>query len=682
MKCPRCKEENTEESTVCSGCKLKLKSACPRCKSLNRIGQSVCTNCNLRLIRFCPQCKTPNFPGSPTCRKCGIQLLKKKKPVPQNSTQVKPVNKPVTKTAETVTKSRPGVAAKAADITQKPQKPASVAPKNASDRSGKKADLSKKQAEVINNVILKKSEKLLSRTEAQDMLTNLMKTSETGVLFDITALDGAGKSSLLSSVAGDLKDQKFIWLVGLCMPMHRLLPYSFIQDMLKTFLGLPLYALNVKETTAKLKTVLETNLDIHNPQINDVLLRILLNDFKDCSSSIIENKEVMHKTILLFMDELKKQNNLSIIIEDIEYIDDASLECIKYLVNKGFLNSKSFIFVNRQPNMDLHKIFPLESIKNKILTIHFKSMTQEELNSAMLLMLNNRDIIPKKIKTKIFDKARDVPLYLEQVLWYLFQTGAITLKGNSPVFNPQAENIQIPDNLDDLIAARINLINKVSPDATKVILVASLFGLKFISPFLLILSETEEQQFNQIIQMLINTGIFITADSMSLRFKHSRIWRTLYEKIFTDEQIYLYSPRLIELYEKYTPTISSSVLARHAEEAGLKKETYEFYTRAAEECICLGDITSYDNYLKQMLDFLPETDLTDEQKAEIRTEITEQSGRANYEVNPQAAMRNLADSIEKAESLGQYGKSYRINGIYGKKLRNCRELYRGTGMLR
>ena len=659
MICPRCKGENKEEATICSKCNLKLKTLCPRCKSLNKIGQSVCSNCNLKLIRFCPNCKTPNFPNAPTCRKCQLQLLKPKSPQHQTTKPDDSVNQQ-TQTSTPVEKKQETTAASTQTAT--------------AERTPQESGI--KQTDKIN-----KSTKFLSRADAHDHLVNTIKTSENGLIIDITSLDGGGKSTLISGVTSSLKEEKFVWMVGMCQPINQLVPYAFFQDLFKTFFGLPLYVVNMQESQDTLNKILETNLEINDPQINNVLGRVLFNNYNECIPSIIENRELIHETLYKFIDALNQKSDLAIIIEDIEYIDNASLECIKHIVNKGFINKKNFIFINHQPNINLHEIFPIESLKNKILTIHFKSMPPEELKTSMLGMLNEQDIIPEKIKSLIFEKSRDVPLYMEQALWYLFQTGAIIAKNNSIAFNPKAAKMEIPKNLDDLIIARIKLVNNVSPDATRIILAASLFGTKFIPPFAQMISEVEEQQFNQIVQMLINTGIFVMQDQLNFRFKHCWIWRIIYEKIFTDEQILSYSPKIIDLYKKYTPTISKSILIRHVEETDMKKEAFDLYNQAAGECICLGDINSYNNYLNQILEHLPEAEIPEEQKTVVKINIDEQIGRANFELNPQLAMNSLSNAIETAEKennivkvidlTGYLARSCELSGNYSGVIECC-----------
>ena len=230
MICPRCKEENSQDSTVCFKCKLKLKTPCPRCKSLNRIGQTICSNCNLRLIRFCPQCKTPNFPHAKNCRKCQFQLLKLKKPLPETV-----ANKTTTqeKQSEQKTQTLP----EKEKIKQQNQAQTETGSKNISSETKEQNIIQESKQLPPGNAVnrqerlLNKSTKILSRTEAHEQLVSVLKSSEQGIIVDVTALDGGGKSTLISGVTGALKEEKFIWMVGMCQPINQLVPYAFFQDL-------------------------------------------------------------------------------------------------------------------------------------------------------------------------------------------------------------------------------------------------------------------------------------------------------------------------------------------------------------------------------------------------------------------------------------------------------------------
>jgi len=246
MRCPRCKGENNENSLVCSHCELKLKSTCPRCKSLNKIGQSVCANCNLRLIRFCPQCKSPNFPNATNCRKCNFELRKAKNHLSPEISNQKQENKALNlqKQADSMeTQDNSVIAATDTTISQNIEQPVSNEAIQA-QQSEKPADSHPKTA--------KTAIKELSRAEVHDSIINGLKASEQGMILDLSAPDGSGKSTLVSSIVQVAQDQNFVWLIGECQPANQLLPYSFFQDLFRTLLGLPLFVSNIDESRVAL----------------------------------------------------------------------------------------------------------------------------------------------------------------------------------------------------------------------------------------------------------------------------------------------------------------------------------------------------------------------------------------------------------------------------------------------
>jgi len=669
MICPRCKVENTEPSVICDHCGLKLKSVCPRCKSLNKIGQSICSGCNLRLIRFCPNCKTPNFPNVSNCRKCDFELLKIKKNPPQevSDQQTASPQKQQQELSNSQTKN-------IQKNQQIPIKPLAENTEQPAPQQISKPSIQAKEQQIQAKINIQ----ALSRTGAHDVLIKALKTSEQGLILNLSAPDGAGKSTLVSSVIQSLQQEKFIWLIGICQPMNQLLPYAFFQDLFKTLLGLPLFVSNIDESRVALNTILENNIGIKDPHINNVLRRLLFNAFNECSPDIDENRDEIFNVIYNVIDSINQKTNLVIVIEDFEFIDSASFECIKYLLTRGFLDKKNFILLNHNSSIDLQEKFPLENLKKKILSISLKSMTLDELNFSLLGMLNNQDVIPQKIKNKLFQYSKDTPLYMEQALWYLFQTGAIVSAETAFSFNPQAENIELPPNIEELLAARIRLINNVSPDATRIIMSASLFGIKFIPAFAQMIAQVEEQQFNQLMQMLINNGIFAAVDQSGIRFKHNWIWKVIYEQSFTEEQIIDCGARLLDFYEKYTTNTGNAILARHAEEAQLKKETYIYYNLAAQESIYMGDPSTFTDYQNKILELLPETELSSEQQIEHKLNIEEQIGKANYEFNPKLAVDYLSNSILNAEKQNDLIK---VIDLTGYMARSCELIGNFSGVI-
>jgi len=672
MICPRCKGESPNNALTCTKCSLKLNTVCPRCKTLNKIGQASCVNCKLMLIRFCPKCKTPNFPTAKNCRKCDLALIKNSTP-PKASVDIEQ-NKKFQENfnfSQDISNIKP-------DEVNKPSLSQEVKIVNHTS-----PPLNEPLQSINNNSpnVPKqenKSYKLLSRGDSYNQILKILKTSNQGLIIDLSANDGAGKSSLVSNLPQSLHEDNIVWLIGNCQPDQQFVPYSFFRDMLRTLFSLPLFVPNLDESINILKKIVEANLEIADANLEEVLERIIFSKFDNCSDDITENRIKIHNAVFQLVNILSKKSGVIMIIEDFEYIDSASLDCLKFIFSNGFLAKKNFVIINHNSQVNVHDSFQVESLKNKIYSISFKSLSFDELNSSMLGMLNGQDILPPLLKHRIFELSKDMPLYMEQVLWFLFQIGAVISRENALFFNPKAENIVLPTTLDELVLQRLQMLSNTSSEAIRVIMAACMLGVKFPPYFVQLMTQVEEAEFNQIAQMLVNNGVFVISDQFNIRFKHNYIWRVAYEQNFSEEDIINGAKVVLDIYSKYPGVSNNTLLVRHIEEAELKKESIQIYDFASKESVCYGDPATFTEYLNRLYELLPESDISEEQKLNFKIEIEEKLGRANYQYKPELAMEYLSNSIMYAEKQGLLVKAIDLSGYL---TRSCELLGNFSGAI-
>ncbi len=620
MICPKCGGKNSKEDINCHSCGFKLKTTCPRCKHHNALGRPGCEKCNLTLIRFCPGCKAPNFPHTKNCRKCGHELLKKKKEE---------------KKAEKVEK-----------VEKLPGKPQEKIPEKKED----------------GGIELKKE---VTREEAVKILANLLENNDKGYLVSLCAPEGLGKSMVISTLSQSLSGQKITWLNGICEPYTRNTPYAFFKDLLSNILGLPVFPPDNDEIKKSIKKTLETTLDITDQSVLNVIYKLVLNEYRENNASIQKNLDDTQKALQTLISSLNKKSRLVMIVEDFEYIDKASFDCIKYLLKKNFLDNKNFLIINHTPATNTATLFPSEISLQRMLILLIKPLATPELETVLLSMMTNQDILPPELKSRIFRQSKGLPVYVEQALWYLFQAGAITPGQQGLVFNRQYAGIDINPDLHELFMQRVALVEKISPDATKVILTAGLLGLKFTPKVLELSTGINEKEMRQIIQLVINSGIFAAYDRHNFGFKHLCLWKILFERAFSDEQIKQLSSNVLTAL-KNNPEVRGSLLAKLAEYSGDLRELPRYYDKAAKEALNLGDTLSYTNNQTGILELLDKTGLPDGEKEAARISITEQVGRVNFEANPALAMDYLKESIKKQEELDNNVKVVELTGYLAR----------------
>lgn len=817
MICPRCREENNEDNTICVKCGLKLKITCPKCKNLNPVGRKFCSGCNLKLISFCPECRAANIPTAKECRKCKRELPDEKKQPEikiQQAAAVKTsslqnyavisaelinisaikakirndeiVNKLLTqfynivaleakKNGEGAKKLNEQVMAvefknvasgqesaiNAVTSAQKildeinelnfniqnklninlkvkigisvvniqnrnyfSQVERSIATnnsiiaspnvynsvsgrfefeivgpipinekmltfyklkKNSAEKTQIKPEIAeeslKKNQKQIREAASGKTEAISSEKEAEsrnnvyNFLFDLLTKSEEGFISGISGADGIGKSTLLHSLRQSLAEEKIIWLVGQCQPFNNIAPFALMQDILKNLISLPIFITDLEAAKKNISDFLENSLATKDKKIENILNRLLLQESNSSNVDLFANQEEVQESIFSVLNGICAKAKVVLLIEDFELVDKASLDCLRYFANNGLLNQKIQIIITHLPDINIKNQFHSPYLEQKVFDLNLKPMTDDEMNSVLLNMLNNQDIIPKRLKNIIFKNAKGLPIYIEQVLWTLLQANAIYVEDNLMKFNPNDSELTIPASLKDVIKIRLSQFNNSSAEAAEIIVLAGILGIKFMPGLIYpVLENTDEQKFNHLIQSIVSGGIFVGFDNYSVIFKHRLIREVVYQDgLFPEERQTRHGQILKEL--KKCAAVNGAAMALHAELANLPDEAVNFWNQAAKEAVEVGDNYSYTISQQRILNLIEKIEIADESyKEDLKLNIYEKLGKINYKVYPEEAIKYLSgaiierekrhESVEVIDLAGYLSKSCELTGNY------------------
>jgi len=641
MICPKCKGNNTNEDVICSRCGFKLKTICPRCKHPNVLGKPKCENCDLLLIRYCPKCKAPNFPQAKQCRKCGVIFLKKKstakkpQPEPEIKEELKPEIKPEP------------------EVNPEPTPVLLHVPEEVPEVEEKEENFG---TELKREV---------TRDEAVKALANILVKSDKGYVISLCAPEGAGKTITLSNTAQALSGEKITWLSGTCEPARQNVPFAFFKDVITNLLGLPVISLSDNEIKKSVKKIFETNLGMTDESVLNAINKIVLNEQGDTKESIHKNFVDIQQALQEIIIALNKKTKIVLIIDDFEYIDKASFDCVKYLLKKNFLDNKNFLFITNTPATNTAKLFPAEVSMQRMVILMVKPLTPADLDTLMLSMLNNQDLLPPELKSRIFRQSRGLPLYVEQALWYLFQHSAIVPEQQGFVFKDRFKDIDINPDLHGLFMQRVALIEKISPDAFKTMLYAALFGYKFIPKLLETAMGVKEEAMQPLVQLLVNSGILAMYDQYNFGFKHISLWKIIMERAFTDELIKELSADVLAVL-KDNASIRSPQLVKLAEYAEDNQNLFAYYNNAVQESLNLGDTFTYTANQVKLLELITRSGSPEKEKEAAKIAITEEIGKVNYETNPTLAINYLKESIKKYQEKGNKIKEIELTGYLAR----------------
>ena len=512
----------------------------------------------------------------------------------------------------------------------------------------------------------------LSSQKVYDFVFNTIKNSDNtdskGHLFAISAPEGAGKTTVTLSLQKNLSNESKLWLAASCQNIDYAIPFSYFQDLFKNLFNLPNLISNVEEARKNVLNFLNNalqgvNID-ENQNPEKIINRLIFQNFSE-NMDIFENQQEIFLGIYNFIHILSSKFQVNILIEDLEYIDSASLECINFLIKQGILAKNINIFATHNNNIHLSDYIYLPAIRDNAINIQIVPLSTPEMNQAINNMLNNQDILPKLIKEKIFQNSRGLPLYIDHAMWYLFNAGLIVNSDNKFFIKEDIVNAQLPETLEDLLKLRIEQF-MLNPKIKDVLLSASIFGQKFMPIVVQKMLNIEEKQFFEILQLLINNGLLVNLDQYCLVFKNNSVWKIIYEQCFISEQKSEYHRKALNLLTGNVK-INSAILALHAELAGLYQDSINHWNQAIMESIALGSIKPYTNAQLHVINLLKYVELPENIRIEeLENNIYEQLGKLNYEVNPDITIKYLSQVILDKEKKGNRVKLIELTGYLAK----------------
>ena len=191
--------------------------------------------------------------------------------------------------------------------------------------------------------------------------------------------------------------------------------------------------------------------------------------------------------------QLSTTNTVVVILDDIHWIDPSSAELFTRLIQDITSQSVLMCFVTR-PDTDTPGWRMVESAREN-LGAQFSEIILHPLTDTDSKQLVNNlleiDALPEQIRALILRKAEGNPLFVEEVIRMLIDRGAITHSENGWSANKKLDMVDIPDNLQGLLLARID---RLPDDVKRALRIASVIGRQFSIRILeQVLAESEAQ---------------------------------------------------------------------------------------------------------------------------------------------------------------------------------------------
>jgi len=517
----------------------------------------------------------------------------------------------------------------------------------------------------------------IGREEELQILRETLKKSyqSKGQIIEICGELGAGKSRLIYELTKDSLAKEFNILSGNCSSWEESKPYAPLREIFTKIFGIK-FDDDLKEINKKIESKIK-EIDSSLLFASSYFLRLLSSKIKSLEEMMEQSKEesnLLLRVLKKLLWSFSSQKPLLIIIEDVQWIDDASgeflIQCSKEFKEYPIL----LIYSLRE---SLKKREPIAGMKR----IKLLPLKNTESDKLIRLLIKENDIY-KLMKDRIIFTANGNPLFIEEIIRGIEERRLSADKDRLGNYPEMFADFQIPDTVQSIARARIDLL----PVGLKEILYhASVLG-KYIEINLFqkitnlqnkvlldLLKKLQKHEFIEELEAAPQLQGYFA-------FTHSLIQEIAYNSLLFKTRRNLHTKIGTAIEEMYLSKIDTKVeeLAYHFKNSDDKEKAVFYSNKAGDKAQFLYAFKNAINYYLDSIKILESTKLKKEQLTQL-SEIYNKLAfsqsiigeRKEAEINLNKALkycRKIKDKDNESLILMSMGNLYGDMGQWDKAI--------------
>jgi DNA-binding CsgD family transcriptional regulator len=421
---------------------------------------------------------------------------------------------------------------------------------------------------------------------------------------------GIGKSRLVAELKKSADLQNFLILEGFCFQTDQILPYAPWLDLFHAYF-------------ARLAPPLPENLQALAVALSNLLpeLALLFPELAGLPPTFIslepeEEKRRTFAAMLHFLLGQAAQRPLLIVLEDIHWADDLSLEFLLYLARHS-RNRRVFLlmtFRNDESNSRLQQWLAQLDRERLAEELLLTNLSKSEVAAMLQVITGKNQPAEVSLLNTIYERSDGNPFYVEELLKTLFSGlrpgGGEEGKQNSTGPTP------IPRSVFEVVQQRTATL---SDDARQLLTLAAVTGRRFNTTLLQAVLNWEETQLLALLKELIATQLVVEETSERFAFRHALTQEAIVAKLLLREQQTLHH-LIAETLQEFakSPVMRKRYLedlAYHSFEAGMWEQATLYSKELGEKALKMYAQQTAIDYLSravtaaQQLDQPPRAEL-------------------------------------------------------------------------
>jgi class 3 adenylate cyclase/tetratricopeptide (TPR) repeat protein len=436
--------------------------------------------------------------------------------------------------------------------------------------------------------------------------------SGSGQVVGIVGEAGVGKSRLILEMRKIFPKEEYGYLEGRCLHYRGSIAYLPILDILRSYF-------NVKEGMQR--DILKGRIEETIVQADKKLLYLLpplhelfsltVEDESYAKLDPIQKRQKMFEAVrdLFFRESQKKP--LILAIEDLHWIDKTSESFLTYLI--GWLaNARILLILLYRP--DYNHSWGNRSYYNRIGLDQLPMAARNELLQSLLTEAE----VSSGLRELLLSKAGGNPLFIEELTNALLESGYIEKEEKRYKLSRRVGEIQVPETLQGIIAARMD---RLEENLKRTMQVASVIGRKFAFSIIETLSGVKGEIKSHLtelqgLEFIYEKSLF---PELEYEFKHTLVQEVAYNSLLLrrrreiHEQVgkaieTLYPNRMEEFYE---------ILAYHYSKSEDTEKAYKYMKLSGIKATRNSALWEAFRFYQESINLLIKKPLTDEGKHEL-----------------------------------------------------------------
>ncbi len=317
----------------------------------------------------------------------------------------------------------------------------------------------------------------------------------------------------------------------------------------------------------------------------------------------------LHSFFTGLLADLSRERPIIIVVEDLHWADEASLELFPHLARK--LRGAPLLLIGTYRSDELHRRHPLRAVLSELgrgrlaVDIALRRLSEEEVADFLREAMRLDRAPTAEFRRAIFATCEGNPLFMEEVLRALAERGDVEYREGSWRRTKDVADIAIPDTLRDAVLERFTAL---PAETRNVLRHAAVIGQEFDFDLLLRVTGSTDADLVGALRASIDAQLIVESAeeerSEHYSFRHALTRESIVLDLLKRERrrVHAVVGEAIESGAGEDAAAHAEELAYHFDEAGDRERAFRYHDLAARESYRLFAFARTTQHLERVVE--------------------------------------------------------------------------------